>query len=63
MSTVRRGSSSTRTGCARCFGPDVANEALRRWLRQGGEPAEALAIGRRLPAAMPSLSYALEVLL
>lgn len=45
------------------LGPHIANEALRRWLRSGGQPAEALAIARRLPAAMPSLWHALEVLL
>jgi len=45
------------------LGPDIANEALRRWLRQDGQPSDALAIARRLPAAMPSLRHALEVLL
>jgi hypothetical protein len=45
------------------LGSDVANEALRRWLRRGGQPAEALAIARQLPAAMSALRHALEVLL
>ena len=44
-------------------GPEVANEALRRWLRQGGEPAELLRITNSFPAAKPAILHALQVLL
>lgn len=44
-------------------GPEVGVEALRRWLRRrGSTPADLLEIGRRFPAAMPSLTAALRVL-
>jgi hypothetical protein len=44
-------------------GSDVANEALRRWLRGGGQPAQLIAVARAFPRAMPALLHALEVLL
>lgn len=45
------------------LGSDVANEALRRWLRTGGQPAKLIAVARAFPRAMPALMNALEVLL
>ncbi len=47
----------------RDVGPEVANEALRRWLRQGGEPSELLRITNSFPAAKPAILHALQVLL
>lgn len=44
-------------------GPDIANEALRRWLRYGGEPAVLMRLTRSFPAAKPALLHALQVLL
>ena len=44
-------------------GPEVANEALRRWLRQGGEPSELVRITNSFPPAKPALLHALQVLL
>jgi predicted transcriptional regulator of viral defense system len=44
-------------------GPEVANEALRRWLRQGGEPAELIRITNSFRAAKPAILHALQVLL
>ncbi|MGH3544713.1 MAG: type IV toxin-antitoxin system AbiEi family antitoxin domain-containing protein [Mycobacteriales bacterium] len=44
-------------------GPEVAHEALRRWLRKGGQPAQLAALARAFPRAMPSIMSALEVLL
>lgn len=45
------------------IGPDVANEALRRWLRRGGKPADLMHLTRSFPAARPALLHALQVLL
>jgi hypothetical protein len=45
------------------LGSDVANEALRRWLRTGGQPANLITVARAFPRAMPALMNALEVLL
>lgn len=45
------------------LGPEVAHEALRRWLRTGGQPAKLIAVARAFPRAMPALRNALEVLL
>ncbi|MBO0831514.1 MAG: hypothetical protein J2P28_10410 [Actinobacteria bacterium] len=45
------------------MGPEVANEALRRWLRQGGTPATLIRVAGAFPAARPALLYALQVLL
>jgi predicted transcriptional regulator of viral defense system len=44
-------------------GPDIANEALRRWLRRGGKPADLMRLTRNFPAARPALLHALQVLL
>ena len=44
-------------------GPEVANEALRRWLRQGGEPSELMRVTDSFPAARPAILHALQVLL
>jgi len=44
-------------------GSDVAHEALRRWLRGGGQPAQLIAAARAFPRATPALLHALEVLL
>jgi predicted transcriptional regulator of viral defense system len=45
-------------------GRDVANEALRRWLRRrGAEPSKLLAIAAQLPRTLSPLRHALEVLL
>lgn len=43
-------------------GADVAHEALRRWLRQGGRPADLMRLTREFPAARPALLAALQVL-
>jgi hypothetical protein len=45
------------------LGSDVANEALRRWLRTGGQPAKLITVASAFPRAMPALMNALEVLL
>lgn len=45
------------------LGTDVANEALRRWLRTGGQPAALITVARAFPRAAPVLMKALEVLL
>jgi hypothetical protein len=45
-------------------GHSVANEALRRWLRQrGSEPARLIRLAAQLPRASTPLRQALEVLL
>lgn len=44
-------------------GPELANEALRRWLRRGGQPSTLLTMGKDFPRALPALRNALEVLL
>lgn len=43
-------------------GPDVANEALRRWLRRGGRPADLMHITKEFRAARPAILNALQVL-
>lgn len=45
------------------LGVDTAHEALRRWLRQGGQPAALLAMVRGFPRAAPAIRTALEILL
>jgi Transcriptional regulator, AbiEi antitoxin len=47
----------------RAVGPEIANEALRRWLRHGGKPADLMRLTQFFPAARPSLLHALQVLL
>jgi hypothetical protein len=45
-------------------GPEVAVEALRRWLRRRGtQPAALLSMARAFPKAEPGLRSALEILL
>ena len=44
-------------------GPDIANEALRRWLRSGGKPADLVRLTKVFPGAGPALLHALQVLL
>jgi len=45
------------------IGSDVANEALRRWLRSGGRPAELLRYTKSFPHARPAVLNALQILL
>lgn len=46
------------------IGPDVAIEALKRWLRERGTaPSALLSMAADFPKALPSLRTALEVLL
>lgn len=45
-------------------GPDLAHEALRRWLRRhGSSPAALLDMAKPFPKALPGLRMALEILL
>lgn len=44
-------------------GSDVAHQALRRWLRRGGQPASLLRVAGSFPRVLPALRLALEVLL
>ena len=44
-------------------GADLANEALKRWLRRGGQPSELLALARSFPRALTALRETLEILL
>jgi predicted transcriptional regulator of viral defense system len=45
-------------------GGDIANEALKRWLRRpGSHPAELLKMAASFPKALPQLRKSLEVLL
>lgn len=44
-------------------GADLANEALKRWLRQGGQSSELLALARSFPRALTTLRETLEILL
>jgi predicted transcriptional regulator of viral defense system len=44
-------------------GSDVAYEALRRWVRAGGIPADLLEVVSHFPRTMPRLRTALEILL
>jgi hypothetical protein len=48
---------------SRQHGSDVAYDALRRWLRGGGVPADVLVIAGHFPRTLPRLRMALEVLL
>lgn len=43
-------------------GSDVAHEALRRWLRGGGQPARLLSLARQFPRTEGSIRRVLEVL-
>jgi predicted transcriptional regulator of viral defense system len=44
-------------------GPEIANEALRRWLRRGGQPADLMRMTKSFRAARPAVLHALQVLL
>ena len=45
-------------------GSDIANEALRRWLRRpGSRPTTLITMARSFPGAEPALRTALEILL
>ena len=44
-------------------GPEIANEALRRWLRRGGQPADLMRMTKSFQAARPAILHALQVLL
>ena len=43
-------------------GDDMAYEALRRWLRQRGQPSELTVMARDFPKAFPAILQALQVL-
>jgi hypothetical protein len=43
-------------------GPEIANEALRRWLRHGGKPAELMHLTKDFRAARPAVLNALQIL-
>jgi predicted transcriptional regulator of viral defense system len=47
----------------RIVGPDIANEALRRWLRHGGKPADLMRLTKIFPKAQSALLHSLQVLL
>jgi predicted transcriptional regulator of viral defense system len=47
----------------RQVGADVANEALRRWLRQGGRPADLLRRANTFPRSRKAILNAMQVLL
>ncbi|WP_319457342.1 MULTISPECIES: hypothetical protein [unclassified Mycobacterium] len=44
-------------------GIDVANDALKRWLRRGGQPSDILRMARSFPHAQRALQQALTILL
>ncbi|MGB3184511.1 MAG: hypothetical protein WBG36_09880 [Ornithinimicrobium sp.] len=44
-------------------GPELGNEALRRWLRGGGQPSTLMRMATQFRKGMPALRNALEVLL
>ena len=44
-------------------GSDLANGALKRWLRQGGQPSTLLATAKVFPRALTPLRETLEILL
>jgi hypothetical protein len=44
-------------------GSDLANEALKRWLRRGGQPSELLALAKAFPRTQAALRKTLEILL
>ena len=44
-------------------GADLANEALKRWLRRGGQPSELLQMARSFPRALTALRETMEILL
>lgn len=44
-------------------GEDLANDALKRWLRQGGQPSELLGLSSSFPRAASAIRKTLEILL
>jgi len=44
-------------------GSDLANEALKRWLRRGGQPSELLGMARSFPRTLTALRETMEILL
>ena len=44
-------------------GAEMENQALRRWLRQGGQPSILLRLAEDFPTAQPAIRRALEILL
>jgi predicted transcriptional regulator of viral defense system len=44
-------------------GVDQANDALKRWLRNGGQPSDILRMARSFPHAQRALQQALSILL
>jgi predicted transcriptional regulator of viral defense system len=44
-------------------GPDLAHEALKRWLRRGGQPSQLLTLARSFPRTQSALRETLEILL
>ncbi|MFD6453098.1 hypothetical protein ACFWF3_20165 [Nocardia sp. NPDC060220] len=44
-------------------GDDMAVDALKRWLRQGGQASELLRAAKQFPAAQRGLSHTLSILL
>jgi predicted transcriptional regulator of viral defense system len=44
-------------------GSDLANEALKRWLRRGGQPSELLDLARSFPRTQTALRTTLQILL
>lgn len=44
-------------------GPDLANEALKQWLRRGGQPSTLLAAAGSFPRTLTTLRQTLEILL
>jgi predicted transcriptional regulator of viral defense system len=43
-------------------GPDVANEALRRWLRRGGKPVDLIRMTKFFPVVRSAVLNALQIL-
>lgn len=44
-------------------GADLANEALKRWLRRGGQPSALLSLARSFPRVQTVLRETIEILL
>lgn len=44
-------------------GADLATDALKRWLRQGGQPSELLRLSRSFPRSASAIRKTLEILL
>lgn len=44
-------------------GADLANDALKRWLRRGGQPSDLLTMASTFPRAQTALRQTLEILL